>query len=395
MKILYCDCFSGISGDMFLSALIDMGLPLEVLLSRLKLLNLPESFDIKANRVHKGPIAASQVAISFQQEDHSHQRNFGDIQKIINDSSLAEKEKEKSQSIFKALAEAEATVHGASLEEVHFHEVGALDSIIDIVGAAIGLNFFDIDRMHVSALPLGSGQVQSQHGILPLPAPATLELLRRAGAQVVPSQARVELVTPTGAAIVATAGVFSQPSMKITGLGIGAGRQDLDWPNVLRLVKGDSEDVQAFPMVQIETNIDDMNPQIFGHVMDLLFSSGALDVYFTPIQMKKNRPATMLSIIANRFDEAALAKIILEETTTMGMRVIPIYRYEASRQMQIVQTEYGPVPIKLKIFDGMIVQASPEYDVCSQLAIDKNVPLIHIYQAALQAGRKLITPTLD
>jgi len=237
---------------------------------------------------------------------------------------------------------------------------------------------------------MGSGQVQSQHGILPLPAPATLNLLQRARARVVPSAAKVELVTPTGAALLATLATFEQPAMTLTGLGIGAGRMDLPWPNILRLVLGEVENQAPARMVQIETNIDDMNPQLYGQVMNHLLAAGALDVYFTPIQMKKNRPATMLSVIARQADEAALARLILEETTTMGMRVIPIYRFEAGRRMETVLTEYGEVPLKLKVMDGKVIQAAPEYEVCLRLANEHNVPLIQVYTAALAAGKSLL-----
>jgi pyridinium-3,5-bisthiocarboxylic acid mononucleotide nickel chelatase len=390
MKILYCDCFSGISGDMFLSALLDAGLPVDYLLSRLQLLNLPEPFKLSVARVHKGPIAASQISIEIDPSHHSHSRNLEAIRAIIAAAPLSEKVIQTSLAVFQRLAEAEAQVHGAAVEEVHFHEVGAVDSIIDTVGAALALEFLGIERVYASALPMGSGQVQSQHGILPLPAPATLELLRQAHARVAPSSAQVELVTPTGAAILATLATFEQPSMTITGLGVGAGRLDLPWPNVLRVVIGEVEAPASSPMVQIETNIDDMNPQLFGHLMNHLLSAGALDVYFTPIQMKKNRPATMLGVIARREDETSLARLILEETSTLGMRVIPVYRFEAERRIQTVHTEYGEVPLKLKIMDGKVIQASPEYEVCLRLAEEQQVPLIQVYTAALSAGKALI-----
>jgi len=375
---------------MFLSALLDAGLPLDYLLSQLQLLNLPEPFSLRVEKVLKGPIAASQIKIEIDPSYHSHSRNLEAIQTIITGAPITEKVKQTSLAVFQRLAEAEAQVHGATVEEVHFHEVGAVDSIIDTVGAALGLEFLGIERVYASALPMGSGQVQSQHGILPLPAPATLELLRRAQAKVVPSSAQVELVTPTGAALLATLATFEQPAMTITGLGVGAGRLDLPWPNILRLVIGEVEAPVLSPMVQIETNIDDMNPQLYGHLLNRLFGVGALDVYFTPIQMKKNRPATMLSVIARRVDEAAIAHLILEETTTMGMRVIPIYRFEAERRLQTVQTEYGEVPLKLKLLDGKVIQASPEYEVCARLADEMNVRLIQVYNAALAAGLSLI-----
>jgi uncharacterized protein (TIGR00299 family) protein len=375
---------------MFLSALLDAGLPVDYLLRQLQRLNLQEPFSLSVEKVHKGPIAASQIKIEIDPAYHSHSRNLEDIRAIITTAPLSEKARQTSLAVFQRLAEAEAQVHGATVEEVHFHEVGAVDSIIDIVGAALGLEFLGIERVYSSALPMGSGQVLTQHGILPLPAPATLELLRRAQALVVPSTAQVELVTPTGAALLATLATFEQPSMAITGLGVGAGRLDLPWPNVLRLVIGEVETSASSPMVQIETNIDDMNPQVFGYLLNRLFAVGALDVYFTPIQMKKNRPATMLSVIARQADEASIARIILEETTTMGMRVIPVYRFEAGRRMQTVQTEYGEVPLKLKILDGKVIQASPEYEACVRLAGEQNVPLIQVYTAALAAGKSFI-----
>jgi uncharacterized protein (DUF111 family) len=206
----------------------------------------------------------------------------------------------------------------------------------------------------------------------------------------IPSSAKVELVTPTGAAILATLATFEQPTMILTGLGIGAGQRDLPWPNILRVIIGESDAPAAIPMVQIETNIDDMNPQLFGHVMSRLFTAGALDVFFTPIQMKKNRPATMLSVIARRSDEPTLARLILEETTTFGMRVHPITRYEAQRAFQTVETEFGELPVKLKILEGGVVQAAPEYDACLRLSEEKGVPLFHVYAAGLEAGKRLI-----
>jgi len=416
MKIAYCDCFSGISGDMFLAALLDAGMPLEHLQAQLALLKLPEPFEISVSQTHKGALVASLLEIKLaphthdhdhiehehtvqehtvqghtvqehtvhEHSAHDHHRHYSEIRALIDASGLSTAVKTGSQAIFLRLAEAEAQVHGVPVDEVHFHEVGAVDSIIDTVGAAIGLEYLGVERLYASALPLGSGQVTTQHGLLPVPAPATLRLLTAAHATVVPSQAQVELVTPTGAAILAALATFQQPAMTLTGLGMGAGRRELPWPNVLRLILGESE-VAALPLVVIETNIDDISAQALGHVMGRLFSAGALDVYFTPIYMKKNRPATMLSVIARKSEEAALARLILEETTTFGMRVQPIYRYEAERAFRNVQTEYGEVPLKLKILDGKVVQAAPEYEVCARLANEHNVPLAKVYAAAARA----------
>jgi hypothetical protein len=415
MKIAYCDCFSGISGDMFLAALLDAGVPLEHLQAQLALLKLPEPFEISVAPTHKGALVASllEIKLAPHEHDHPHEyagahnheptvhdhpvqehvvhehsahdhpRNYAEIRQLIDASGLSPAVKASSQAIFQRLAEAEAQVHGVPVDEVHFHEVGAVDSILDTVGAAIGLEYLGIQRLYASPLPLGSGTVNTQHGLLPVPAPATLRLLTAARAPVVPSQAQVELVTPTGAAILAALATFQQPAMTLTGLGMGAGRRELPWPNVLRIMLGESE-AASLPMVVIETNIDDSSAQALGHVMGRLFSAGALDVYFTPIYMKKNRPATMLSVIARKSDEAALARLILEETTTFGMRVQPIYRYEAERSFRSVQTEYGEVPLKLKILDGKVMQAAPEYDVCARLAIEHNVPLAKVYAAAVK-----------
>jgi uncharacterized protein (TIGR00299 family) protein len=338
------------------------------------------------------------LQIIFGDAPHSEWRHLAEIKALIESSALPEKVKITSLDIFRHLAEAEAHVHGTSIEEVHFHEVGAIDSLIDIVGAAIGLDYLAIGRVYASALPLGSGQVQTRHGPLPIPAPATLELMRQSHMKVVASTAQSELVTPTGAAILASLATFKTPDMTIETVGIGAGRKDFAWPNILRLIIGEESDPdrkasddQKDRMVQIETNIDDMNPQMFGHVLNKLFSIGALDVYFTPIYMKKNRPATMLSIIARHQDEENLAKVLLEETTTFGMRVMPIYRYEANRSIVKVQTVYGEISVKVKIINGKTHQAAPEYEDCYRLSQDQQVPLIRVYQAALAASQSLLS----
>jgi pyridinium-3,5-bisthiocarboxylic acid mononucleotide nickel chelatase len=251
-----------------------------------------------------------------------------------------------------------------------------------VTGAVLGLETLGIERLYASPLPYGTGTIQSEHGLLPLPAPATLEVLRLAQAPLIPSPAQVELVTPTGAAILAVLATFERPNLVISSLGVGAGKRDLPWPNLMRLLIGETPASGASEMVQIETNIDDMNPQIFGHVMERLFAAGALDVYLTPIYMKKNRPATLLGVIARRQDEASLAELILRETTTLGLRVQPIQRYEAQREFRQVQTPYGALTVKRKIINGQIIQAMPEYDECTRLAKENGVSLAEIYAAA-------------
>jgi uncharacterized protein (TIGR00299 family) protein len=382
MKIAYADCFSGVSGDMFLAALLDAGLPLEVLQQNIDKLNLPEKVDLKLTETHKGALRAASLEVIVP-HSHNH-RHLSDILEMINTSDLSEKVKATASKIFTLLAEAESRVHGEPVEHVHFHEVGALDSIVDIVGAAIGLDYLGIEQLFASPLPYGSGTINSDHGLLPLPAPATLEVLRLINAPLSPSSAEVELVTPTGAAILGCMAEFKRPNLVMTHIGIGAGKRDLEWPNILRLMIGVIPEAEQTEMVQLETNIDDMNPQFFGYLMDKLFASGARDVFMTPIHMKKNRPGIMLGVIALRKDEAALAELLLRETTTLGLRVQPIGRYEASREFRQLDTRFGKVTIKAKIMDGKVIHTTPEYDDCVRLAKENQVSLLEIYQTVNQ-----------
>lgn len=430
MKIAYLDCFSGISGDMFLSALVDAGLSPDILIQELRRLGINDEWDIQCTKVMKGVIQATALKVILtsadleypenqyrheekhpthsegvgghdhitigepvpQQEHGHHHRGLKEIRTIIETSGLPDPVQRTSLAIFTRLAEAEAQVHGKPIDEVHFHEVGAVDSILDIVGAAIGLQQLGIERLYCSPLPLGSGQVKTQHGLLPVPAPATLILLGQAKARLVPSPAQVELVTPTGAAILATLATFEQPQMTLSEVGTGAGQRNLPWPNILRLMIGESEESYQHPLTLLETNIDDMNPQIFSHVMDKLFSAGALDVFFTPIQMKKNRPAIKVSVLARRIDEPQMARILLRETSTLGVRTLPVERYEAERRFSTVETAYGPVRIKWKILTGEEAQAAPEYEDCVKLADKSHTPLWEVYKSALAAAEQAVLP---
>ena len=388
MKLAYVDAYAGICGDMFLAALIDAGLPIETLREQLALLKLPEIVDVRVEDTHKGAVRAALVTVDAPKSHHH--RHLADIQEIIESSGLPDAVKRSSLAVFQVIAEAEAHVHGESVDHVHFHEVGALDSITDVVGAAIGLHELGIERLYASALPYGSGQVKTEHGSLPVPPPATLEILSRAHAPMFPSQAQGEQVTPTGAAILAALATFERPDLILERVGLGAGRKDFPWPNVVRLWLGHSAPDLDFPLILMETNIDDMNPQFYGSVMARLFEAGARDVFFTPIYMKKNRPATMLSVIARRTEEAALARILLEQTSTLGMRVQPVYRIEADREFKQVETAFGSIPVKIKILDGRRVQAQPEYDACVKAAAEHQVPVGEVYTAALIAGRLLV-----
>ena len=418
---------------MFLAAMVDAGLPIETLSSELKELSLKEFKDVHIRKVMKGGLQASLLDFELNnpdevgggnshdiqqheadispvvqdnhdneaphnhlsthnlRHDHTHgaERHYTEISNIIQASRLSDTVKKIASDIFFQLAKAEAKVHGIAIEEVAFHEVGAVDSILDIVGAAISINYFNIEKVYSSALPLGSGMVQTQHGLLPLPAPATLELLNAAGAQVLPTSINKELVTPTGAAILSTLAVFEQPTMKISHLGLGAGHMDLPWPNILRLVIGETI-TSADLHVELETNIDDMNPQFYASVMEHLFANGALDVYITPIQMKKNRPAIKLSVIADIKNEQKLVRIILRETSTLGVRIKDMRRYEADREIRKVSTQYGEIRVKSKILDGNTIQATPEYDDCLSLAEKSNIPVAVVYREAQLAALALI-----
>ena len=392
MTLLYCDCYSGISGDMFLGALLDAGLPAAYLTQELKRLGLAAFHAASARSVQRGAMRASLLEFELDEEHEHHHRHLSDITALIEASGLPERVVRESIGVFRRVAEAEAKVHGSTVDEVHFHEVGAVDSILDIVGAEIGLLYFQVEQVYASALPWSSGQVQTQHGPLPLPAPATLELLCSANALLVPSPAPVEMVTPTGAALLAQHARFEQPAITLQTVGVGAGRRELPWPNVLRLIFGEAGGEAATEThVEIETNIDDMNPQFFGHVMEKLFAAGALDVYFTPIMMKKNRPADKLSVVARRGDEQKLCDLLLRETSTLGVRVTPVRRHEAGRRMVTVSTRYGNVQVKLKLLGDEAVQASPEYEDCAALAREHDVPLAQVFNEALQAANSLIT----
>jgi pyridinium-3,5-bisthiocarboxylic acid mononucleotide nickel chelatase len=389
MKIAYCDCYSGISGDMFLGALIDAGLSLDDLRGGLAELGLNQAFRLEAQETRKGSLRATQFKVVLTGEGPAYERNLKVITGIIRGSRLPQKVTEQSLAVFQRLAEAEARVHGIPIEQVHFHEVGAIDAIVDICGAALGLHQLGIEKLYAAALPLGAGKVKSAHGEIPLPAPATLELLASVNAPIYSRQTEMELVTPTGAAILAALAEFNQPEMLLQHIGTGAGERELPWPNVLRIWIGESGAEAQSGLRLLETNIDDMNPEFYGHVMALLFEGGALDVYLTPIYMKKNRPGTMLSVIARQQDEQQLAQLILSQTSTFGVRVQTISRYEAGRSIAMVSTIYGEIPVKLKIVEGEIISATPEYDVCSQLALQHQTPLATVFNAALEAGRAL------
>jgi uncharacterized protein (TIGR00299 family) protein len=390
--IAYLDAPSGISGDIFLGCLLDGGWSLERLRFAIAQLKLPASeYSIDARPVMKGPLRATLADVqTTEAEAHRH---LADIERIIGDSDLPDRVKGSAIATFTRLADAEARVHGASRDDIHFHEVGAMDAIIDIVGTCAGLHDLGIDKLYASPLPLGPGWAKTAHGQIPLPAPATLELLAAAKAPSRPAPGPGEWVTPTGAALVCELATFAQPAIQLERIGTGAGQKDAPWPNVARLWLGQPLPDARGGLVQLETNIDDMNPQLYADVADKLFAAGAKDVWFTPIQMKKNRPAVLLSTLGTRGTEEALSRVIFEETTTLGVRVHALqHRHEAQRELQSVQTPFGSVQVKIKYLENAPFSAAPEYDDCKALAHKQNVPTRAVWDAALAAAQALLSP---
>jgi uncharacterized protein (TIGR00299 family) protein len=384
VKIAYFDCFAGISGDMTLGALLDAGADHKSFEAEVR--KLPNiSFDLKISKVKKNGIEATNVDVIAPQEHHH--RHLKDIIDIIQSSSLSNKVKAKAVHIFQALAEAEGKVHGTTADHVHFHEVGAVDAIVDIVGACIIVEMLGIDRIVASSLPMGHGFVQAAHGKIPLPAPATVELLK--GVPVYDAGVEGELVTPTGAAILrALADNFgAMPSMRIESVGYGAGKTEFPFPNVLRVVVGEAvEPSRGMEKVAVvETNIDDMNPEFYDSVFDRLFQAGALDVYTMPIMMKKNRPGTLLCTICPSEKVNSIARTILTETSTFGVRISTVDRWCLDRKLYTVKTKYGDIRVKVGILDGQEILASPEYEDCRKSADKYGVSVQKVYTEAVLA----------
>jgi uncharacterized protein (TIGR00299 family) protein len=390
MKILYLDCFAGASGDMLLAALIDAGAPPEAVRAELAKLSLT-GYGLKINRVLKRGITALDVTVEVEAKSHPH-RHFSHIRDMLRQSALSPRVRDMSLAVFTRLAEAEGKIHGKPPEHVHFHEVGAVDSIVDIVGAAAAVCALGAEKICASPLHTGTGFVRCAHGLLPVPAPATLELLR--GVPVYSRGVEAELLTPTGAALLSTlAAAFGPlPAMRVEAIGYGAGKRDLPFPNVLRAVVGEAAGESGLlceEAVMLEANIDDLNPEIYGHVMERLFAAGALDVFFSPIQMKKNRPATLLQVLSAPKAEQALLAVIFRETTTLGVRRFSGQKLMLPRRHVTVSTAYGQSRVKVGEWDTEEINAAPEYEDCVELARRHGVPLKEIYQAVSEAYRRL------
>ena len=430
MSILYVDCFSGIAGDMFLAALLDAGLPAEVLNQAFMTLPIEEKIELSSHHVRKGALDANLLHIKINGEmqsethahahgfdhhhldhhnhdhhhfdhhhenhhphdhthDHEHEhdhehthhhRNLADIFHIIDHTEMNERAAQMAKEIFTKLAEAEAKVHGETLETVHFHEVGSIDSIIDILGACIGIDYLDVDQVYASALPFSTGHVHSDHGLIPVPAPATMALMEAANMPLRPAPDSGEMITPTGAAILAALATFQRPQMRIKKVGIGAGNKNFEWPNILRVIVGETEEKPTQPLLQISCNIDDMNPELYAPIMEHLFAAGAADVFLMAIQMKKNRPGTLLRVIAPTWLEQSMAEILLKESSTFGVRVEQIYRYEAQRSFRNLETSYGDVQVKQKWVNGELIGEYPEFETLKKLAEEHQIPIEKLYR---------------
>jgi uncharacterized protein (TIGR00299 family) protein len=389
MKTGYLDAFSGLSGDMIVGAILDCGADFAALERAIA------AVPIKGYRLStRRKVSSGISALKFDVEvtEPQPERHFGEIRAMIDSSSLGETVKRRAIAIFEVLAEAEAKIHNTTPDHVHFHEVGAVDSIIDIIGTAWGLEHLGVGDLLVSPLPMGRGFARSQHGVIPVPAPATAELL--SGFAVRLGDGAAEMVTPTGAAVVrALARSAEIPlNFEIEKIGYGAGTRDLDdRPNVLRMMLGHQRTtLDTDEMLEISANIDDLNPQIYDHVMDRLFAAGARDVTLTPTIMKKGRPAITLAVIAEPAHRDAIAEIIFAETTTIGLRYHPISRLKLPREIVEVETQYGKVRVKISTAHGHApTTISPEYEDCRRLAEEHNIPLRVVLDEARSAARQI------
>jgi len=395
MRILYYDCFAGISGDMNLGAMVDLGVDFEYLKNELAKLPV-HGYDIKAEKDIRRGITGTRVHVIIdKQHDHEHEHthnSFGEIARMINSSKLDESVKSLSIGIFRQVAEAESKVHNKSLDEVHFHEVGAVDSIIDIVGAAICLYHLAPDAVYCSTVELGGGMVHCMHGTYPVPAPATAEIMRNIPVRT--GTVDYEATTPTGAAILAACvNEFTDKAVfKIIRTGYGIGTKDSTIPNILRIHLAEttrpSEPATEAQFI-VECNIDDMNPEFYDHVIDSLFEAGAKDVYITPIIMKKSRPAVKLSVLCQPETDQGVNEVLFRETSTLGIRKYQTEKTMLDRQIDIVNTIHGEVRVKTAYYKGRFIKSKPEYEDCIKIAREKGLPISQVYRdVELAIGRR-------
>ena len=391
LRTAYFDCYSGISGDMILGALVDLGVDIKDIRKALKGIDL-KGYKLQAKKIQRNGLACTQIRVTIEKCKHQHShphRSFTNIKKLIERSGLSLKVKKNSIEIFKRIAKVEAQIHNTTIEKIHFHEVGGIDSIVDIVGGVWAIESLKLDKIYSSVLNIGEGFVDCAHGRLPVPAPATLKLLK--GIPVFSTGVKTELTTPTGAALIGFyADKFqSVPEMTIAEDGYGAGSHIISaMPNLLRVMVGEMSLKEIDSLVMIETNIDDMNPEIFDAVMESLFKAGALDVYFSSIIMKKSRPATKVSVLAEQKEREVLSKILLRETTSFGVRFYEVGRLTLDREIQKLKTSYGVIKIKIGSLDGETVQVAPEFEDCRNVAHKKMVPVKKVYDEVLAMAQK-------
>jgi uncharacterized protein (TIGR00299 family) protein len=380
MKICYFDTIGGISGDMTLGAFVSAGFRFDTLLEELKRLGL-QGFELEASHVERNGIVATKIDVVISEQPKYH-RHYADIVTLIDSSSLSSSIKECAKKIFYEIAVAEAKVHNSILEKVHFHEVGAIDSLVDIVGTAICLDHFGIDAVFSSPVKVGNGSfVNSQHGALPVPTPATMEILK--GYPTVLTDIPQELATPTGAAIIkaCSRGVLDVERLRVSAIGYGAGSRELEKiPNLLRIFIGELEARnETDEIVSIETNIDDMNPELYPYILEALLSAGARDAYLVPVMMKKGRPGIVLSVLADQANVDAILKIVFRETSSIGVRMQTMQRKKLVRNVKDVRTSFGVVHVKSVLNDGKELLV-PEFEECKRIAVEKGLPLRDVYR---------------
>lgn len=399
-NLVYFDCFSGVSGDMVLGALLDCGLELAWLRGALEA-GLPgfRGYRIAEETIVQQGITGTRCTVRRSHDVVPESRDWRAIQALLLSSNLADRPRELALRIFERLATAEAQVHGVPVDDVHFHEVGAIDSIVDIVGAALGLDRLGLTSFYASPLTDGRGVTRSQHGAIPVPVPATAALLALAGAPSREAATEFELVTPTGAAIVTALAEFRRPEFRVTGVGYGFGQRELDWPNALRLWLGTdaadetADDAEYDAVVVLDTNIDDMNPQFYAPLLDRLFAVGALDAFLTPVIMKKGRPGTVVTVLAPPNRVAACTDLLLTETTSLGVRHRTELRVKARRSFEEVSTPWGPARVKLKHWGGQLLAVVPEFDDCQALATASGTPFPAVHATVRRLGERSLTAT--
>lgn len=392
MRIAYFDPYSGASGDMVLGALVDAGVDIGAIRTALGGLDLG-GYELRAEPISQHGIHGTRVTV--ETTDDQPARDWQSIQTLIAGSALDPAPREAALAVFQRLAEAEAHVHGVSVETVHFHEVGGVDAIVDICGACIGLGLLGVEAVFSGPPRLGSGFARGAHGVIPVPAPATMELLSRGQTPISPptpltADVPGELLTPTGAALLTALAEFHQPSYAPSTVGYGFGQRELPWPNALRLIIGETADATSTGELVLETNLDDLNPQFYELLMERLFASGALDAWLSPISMKKGRPATRVSVLCGTEHRATIEDVLFQNSSTLGVRATTVERTKAARRHEQATTRWGEVRLKLRIWQGRVIDVVPEYDDCVGIARTAGVPIREVWNEAHRIGETYV-----